>query len=39
MESLLPYTYLVSKPNTKVVLERMLDYRGVRVAMFHCTYV
>ena len=39
MECLLPYLCMVTVPHIMVVLERMLDYRGVRLARFHCTYV
>ena len=39
MECLLPYTYvcMVTVPHTMVRLERMLDYRGVGLARFHCS--
>ena len=30
---------MVSVSHIMVGLERMLDYRGVRLARFHCTYV
>ena len=39
MEYLLPYLCMVTVPHIKVGLERMLDYRGVRLARFHCTYI
>ena len=39
MECLLPYLCMVTVPHIMVGLERMLDYRGVGVARFHCTYV
>ena len=39
MEYLLPYLCMVTVPHIVVGLERMLDYRGVRLARFHCTYV
>ena len=37
MECLLPYLCMVTVPHIMVRLERMLDYRGVRLARFHCT--
>ena len=37
MEYLLPYLCMVTVPHVMVGLERMLDYRGVRLARFHCT--
>ena len=37
MEYLLPYLCMVTVPNMMVGLERMLDYRGVGLARFHCT--
>ena len=37
MECLLPYLCMVTVPHIMVVLERMLDYRGVGLARFHCT--
>ena len=37
MECLLPYLCMVTVPHIMVGLERMLDYRGVRLARFHCT--
>ena len=39
MECLLPYLCMVTVPNIMVGLERMLDYRGVGLASFHCMYV
>ena len=39
MESLLPYLCMVTVPHIMVGLERMLDYRGVRLARFHCTSI
>ena len=36
MECLLPYSCMVTLPHIMVGLERMLDYRGVRLARFHC---
>ena len=39
MEYLLPYLSMVTVPHIMVRLERMLDYRGVRLARFHCTYL
>ena len=39
MECLLPYLRMVTVPHIVVGLERMLDYRGVGLARFHCTYV
>ena len=36
MECLLPYLCMVTVPHIMVRLERMLDYRGVRLARFHC---
>ena len=38
MEYLLPYLCMVTVPHIKVGLERMLDYRGVGLGRFHCTY-
>ena len=29
---------MVTAPHIMVGLERMLDYRGVGLARFHCTY-
>ena len=37
MECLLPYLCMVTVPRIMVGLERMLDYRGVGLARFHCT--
>ena len=39
MECLLPYLCMVTVPRIMVGLERMLDYRGVGLERFHCTYV
>ena len=36
MECLLSYLCMVTVPHIKVGLERMLEYRGVGVARFHC---
>ena len=36
MECLLPYIGMVTVPHIMVGLERMLDYRGVRLERFHC---
>ena len=36
MECLLPYLSMVTVPHIMVELERMLDYRGVGLARFHC---
>ena len=38
MEYLLPYLCMVTVPHVMVGLERMLDYRGVGLERFHCTY-
>ena len=38
MECLLPYLCMVTVPHIMVGLERMLDYRGVRLARFHCMF-
>ena len=38
MECLLPYLSMVTVPHIMVELERMLDYRGVGLARFHCTH-
>ena len=35
-ECLLPYLCMVTVPHKMVGLERMLDYRGVGLARFHC---
>ena len=37
MECLLPYLSMVTVPHIMVGLERILDYRGVGLARFHCT--
>ena len=37
MECLLQYVCMVTVPHIVVGLERILDYRGVRLARFHCT--
>ena len=39
MECLLPYLCMVTVPHIMVGLERMLDYRGVGLARFHCSIV
>ena len=39
MECLLPYVCMVTVPHIMVGLERMLDYKGVGLARFHCTYL
>ena len=39
MECLLQYLYMVIIPHIMVGLERMLDYRGVGLVRFHCTYI
>ena len=36
MECLLPYLCMVTVPYIMVGSQRMLDYRGVRLARFHC---
>ena len=36
MECFLPYLCMVTVPHIMVGLERMLDYRGVRLVRFHC---
>ena len=36
MECLSPYLCMVTVPHIMVRLERMLDYRGVGLARFHC---
>ena len=36
MECLLPYLNMMTVPHIMVGLERMLDYRGVGLARFHC---
>ena len=38
MECLLPYLCMVTVPHIMVGLERMLNYRGVRLVRFHCIY-
>ena len=38
MECLLPYLSMVTVPHIMVGLERMLDYRGVRLERFHCMF-
>ena len=37
MEYLLPYLSMVTVPHIMVGLDRMLDYRSVGLARFHCT--
>ena len=37
-ESVLPYLCMVTVPHIMVGLERMLDYRGVGLARFHCVH-
>ena len=39
MECLLPYLCMVTVPHIMVGLGRMLDYRGVGLARFHCTCI
>ena len=39
MEYLLPYLCMVTVPHIMVGLERMLDYRGVGLARFHCNII
>ena len=36
MECLLTYLCMVTVPHIMVGLERMLDYRGIGLAKFHC---
>ena len=36
MECLSPYLCMATVPHIMVRLERMLDYRGVGLARFHC---
>ena len=36
MECLVPYLSMVTVPHIMVRLERMLDYKGVGLARFHC---
>ena len=38
MECLLPNLCMVTVPHIMVGLERMLEYRGVGLATFHCTF-
>ena len=38
MECLLPYACMATLPHIMVGLERMLDYRGVGLARFHCIH-
>ena len=38
MECLLPYLSMLTVPHIMVGLERMLDYRGVGLERFHCSY-
>ena len=37
MECLLPYLSMVTVPHIMVGLERMSDYRSVRLVRFQCT--
>ena len=37
MECLLPYLCMVTVAHIMVGLERILDYRGVGLARFHCS--
>ena len=39
MEYLLPFLCMLTVPHIMVRLERMLDYRGVGLARFHCMLV
>ena len=39
MECLLPYLRMATVSHIMVGLERMLDYRGVGLAKFHCNIV
>ena len=39
MECLLPYLRMVTVPHIMVGLERMLDYKGVRLGRFHCIII
>ena len=39
MDSLLPYLCMVTVPHIMVRLERMLYYRGVGLARFHCNWI
>ena len=36
MECLLPYLSMVTVPHIMVGLERMLNYRDIRLERFHC---
>ena len=38
MGYLLPYLCMVTVSHIVAGLERMLDYRGVGLVRFHCTY-
>ena len=38
MECLLPYLCMVTVLHIMVGLERLLDYRGVGLARFHCSW-
>ena len=38
MECLFPYLCMGTVPHIMVGLERMLDYRGVGLARFHCIW-
>ena len=39
MECLLPYLCMLTVLQIMVRLERMLDYRGVGLARFHCMHI
>ena len=39
MECLSPYLCMVTVPLIMVRLEKMLDYRGVGLGRFHCSYI
>ena len=39
MECLFPSLCMVIVPHIMVGLERMLDYRGVRLVRFHCNCI
>ena len=39
VECLLPYICMVTVPHIMVGLERMMDYRGVGLARFHCSMI
>ena len=39
MECLLPYLSMLTVPHIMIELERMLDYRGVRLEGFHCIII